>query len=131
MKNFQGANLSDHLKRAAFSQLDLQFTVWVLVSWPRLACLLPQEGAPHIIRICALLARRPSAGQLIPIMLQIPPETIYPLLDFLYMGGYICSIGDMQKQEQAALSHADAEVCAEASSFVSKAWHKLLDKWRP
>lgn len=123
--------MPDHSKRASFSQLDLQFTVWVLISWPPLAHLLPQESAPHMIRICALLARRPSAGQLIPIMLQIPPETIYPLLDFLYLGGYICSIGDMQKQEQAALSKSDPEVPAETSSFLGKAWHKLLDKWRP
>lgn len=118
-------------KRALFSQFDLQFTVWTLISWPPLSCLLVEESAPHLIRICALLARRPSAGQLIPIMLQIPPETTYPLLDFLYMGGYICSIGDMQKQEQAALSKSDPEVSVETSYFLGKAWQKLLDKWRP
>lgn len=121
----------DQSKREYISQFDLQFTIWVLISWPPLFDLIHQEGSPHIIRICALLARRPSAGQLIPIVLQIPPEVTYPLLSFLYAEGHICSINALQKQEQAALPEAEPEMPAETGSFLSKVWQRLLDKWRP
>lgn len=121
----------DQPKRKHISEFDLPFTVWVLISWPPLCDLTHHEDSAHIIRICALLARRPSAGQLIPLVLHIPPETTYRLLSFLYAEGYICSLNDFQKQEQLDQLEAEPEMPADTASFLGKIWQKLLDKWRP
>ena len=127
---FVGSNLFDNPKKESFSGFDQQSTVWVLVSWPPLGSLFAQENAPSIIRICALLARRPSAGKLIPVMLHIPSEVIYPLLTFLYVGGYIYPIGEDIPSEKIAHPKVDSEISAETASFLTKTWHKLISKLR-
>lgn len=127
---FVGNNLFDNLKRESFSGFDKQSTVWMLVSWPPLGSLFAQKNAPNIIRICALLARRPSAGKLIPVMLEIPSEIIYPLLTFLYVGGYICPIGEDAPFEKIDYPKIDSEISVETASFLAKTWHKLINKLR-
>lgn len=62
--------------------------VLYLVSWPSLD-LNNQENIPHITRICALLARRPSVGTFIPVVLDLSPAIVFPLLEMLYDKGHI------------------------------------------
>lgn len=59
-----------------------------LASWPPLSRQW-HDTAPHITRICALLARRPSVGALIPVMLDIPPHIVRSLLEALHANGHI------------------------------------------
>ncbi|MCX7255556.1 MAG: hypothetical protein NTZ64_02200 [Polaromonas sp.] len=59
-----------------------------LASWPPLSRQW-HDTAPHITRICALLARRPSVGTLIPVMLDIPPHIVRSLLEALHANGHI------------------------------------------
>lgn len=59
-----------------------------LSSWPSLPKL-SQEAVPDVTRICALLARRPSVGMLIPVLLHMPPPAAYALLETLYASGHI------------------------------------------
>lgn len=59
-----------------------------LASWPPLSQQW-HDTAPHITRICALLARRPSVGMLIPVMLDIPPHIAHSLLEALHANGHI------------------------------------------
>lgn len=70
------------MTKKAFSQ------VLYLVSWPSLDSLL-QENVLPATRICALLARRPSVGAFIPVVLDISPDIVYPLLEMLYAKGHI------------------------------------------
>lgn len=62
--------------------------VLYLASWPSLDSIL-QENVLHITRICALLARRPSVGAFIPVILEISHDIIFPLLEMLYAEGHI------------------------------------------
>lgn len=72
----------------AKSQDELCNKVLHLTSWPPLEQLLLETAQP-MARICALLARRPSVGMFIPVILDMPPEIIYPLLQTLYEKGHI------------------------------------------
>lgn len=59
-----------------------------LASWPPLS-MQWHDMAHHMTRICALLARRPSVGMLIPVMLDIPPHIAHSLLEALHANGHI------------------------------------------
>ncbi|MDQ3058359.1 MAG: hypothetical protein M3R45_02380 [Pseudomonadota bacterium] len=78
--------------------------VWHLASWPP-ESLLVQDSGPHLTRICALLARRPSVGMAIPVLLEIPAQTVHFLLETLQACGHIYS-ADTLESGQAALPEA-------------------------
>lgn len=59
-----------------------------LLSWPDIANL-PQEIQSPIARICALLTHRPSAGTLLPALLQLPRHEVYALLSILLFQQHI------------------------------------------
>lgn len=105
------------------SQLSTQ--VLHLASWPPLHHLL-QDSAPHLARICALLARRPSAGMLIPLMLDMPPQIAYPLLETLHAGGHIYPAGALPGHPPALLRDEAVEPQEpSAASFIAKLWQRL------
>lgn len=117
--------------KSSFLENNLQFSILQLASWPALPDLL-QETAPHLTRICALLARKPSVGMLIPVMLDMPPQVTYSLLDTLYAKGHICPVGGAVAQEQVAFLKAEPaqrpELPAATASFLGKVWHRLTDR---
>ncbi|MCX7258673.1 MAG: hypothetical protein NTZ64_18705 [Polaromonas sp.] len=96
-----------------------------LSSWPSLSSL-SQETVPDITRICALLARRPSVGMLVPVLLRMPPPVAYSLLEMLYTGGHIYADRTPESAEPAlcdeelADSHEPAVI-----SFISRLWKRL------
>lgn len=102
-----------------------------LVSWPSLHLLLG-SAAPQITRICALLARRPSVGMLIPVILNLPPHVVHPLLETLYADGYIRIAGaaslDPAPAPAPKAEHAPSQEQASELSFVARLWHHLVDK---
>lgn len=116
----------------SFLERKLQFSVLQLASWPPLSDLLLDETAPHVTRICALLARKPSVGMLIPVMLDIPSQVAYSLLDTLYVKGHICPVGGIVAPEQAAFSKAEPvqnpALPAGTASFLGKVWQRLIDR---
>ena len=116
--------------KSSFLDHNLQFSILQLTSWPALPDLL-QETAPHLTRICALLARKPSVGMLIPVMLDMSPQITYSLLDALYVKGHICPFGGVVTSEQAVLPQAEFakgfETPPAAASFLSKVWQRLMD----
>ena len=110
-------------------QNPLNTQVLYLVSWPSLQHLLGGT-APHITRICALLARRPTVGMLIPVILNLPPHVAHPLLEMLYADGYIRSAGSAAapsapapKAEPAPSPDSTSDI-----SFLTKLWQHLLNK---
>jgi hypothetical protein len=108
------------------SQSQISNQVLHLASWPPLS---PQwhETAPHVTRICALLARRPSVGLLIPVMLDIPPHTVCSLLEALHADGHIYPSAALA--DQPGLSTVEAVPPHEPAgcSFLGKLWQRLID----
>lgn len=74
----------------ATSQLGPQFAVLQLRSWPDLRHV-SDELLPDVIRICALLAFRPTGAPLIHRLLGIPRERAQHIVDMLYLHG---NLGD-------------------------------------
>ncbi|CAN5398643.1 hypothetical protein BH10PSE16_BH10PSE16_42500 [soil metagenome] len=115
----------------SFLDSNLQYKILQLASWPPLSELL-LDTAPQMTRICALLARKPSAGMLIPVMLDMTPQTTYPLLGTLYAKGHICVAGGAATVEQNAPPNVELvknpEPPAATSSFLSKVWQRLTDR---
>lgn len=112
---------------AAYPELNMQFSqVLHLASWPSLSEL-PLDTAPQITRICALLARRPSVGMVIPRMLDISSGMAYSLLKNLYANGHVYpAAGGLS--DQAVLSDAQpVQICEPAvASFFGKLWQRLV-----
>lgn len=97
-----------------------------LASWPPLSQQW-HDTAPHITRICALLARRPSVGMLIPVILDIPPHIVRSLLDTLHANGHIYPAGALVP-DQAMSSTEPVQVHeAVGLSFLDKLWQRLID----
>lgn len=116
-------------EKSVFLESNLQFSVLQLVSWPPLPQLL-QETTPHATRVCALLARRPSAGMLIPVMLGISTQVAYPVLETLYNNGHIVPMAVLtpeQTRQATAEPLQNPEPAAAAASFLGKIWHRLMD----
>lgn len=96
-----------------------------LSSWPSLSNL-SEEAVPDIVRICALLACRPSVGMFVPVLLQIPPPVAHSLLETLYTNGHIYA--------NRTLAPARPTLCGEYSAdshepavipFISRLWERL------
>lgn len=71
-------------------------------------------------------------GMLIPVILNIPPQVIYSLLDTLYTKGHISSVGSGLVAESASLCKIDSTQSLElpmvTASFLDKIWHRLMDR---
>lgn len=112
-------------------QNPLNTQVLYLVSWPSLQHLLG-SGAPQIARICALLARRPTVGMLIPVILNLPHHIAHPLLETLYADGYIRLAGAAAVPSAPApapkAEPAPSQEPAADFSFLAKLWQHLISK---
>lgn len=88
------------------------------------------ETAADITRICALLARRPSVGILIPVMLDLSPQVAFSLLKSLYASGNIrpVVVPDSEGPVQPGAEPALGGEAAVATSFIAKIWQRLMEK---
>lgn len=129
-RNLSGINMPNLSRKVSSTGCDLQFSRLQLVCWPSRLDLF-QEDLPDIIRICALLARRPSVGILIPVLLELSPKVTYSLLKLLYAKGCIRPVGDALAPELAALpdieSGQDFEHSTPIASFLNKVWLRLTE----
>ena len=112
-------------------QNPLSTQVLYLVSWPSLQHLLG-SAAPQIARICALLARRPTVGMLIPVILNLPPHIAHPLLETLYADGCIRLAGPCAgPSTPAPAPGTEPEPSQESArdfSFLTRLWQHLVNK---
>lgn len=107
---------------------EINYQVLHLASWPSLPHLL-HETAPHMTRICALLARRPSVGILIPVMLNIPHHIAQPLLEKLHASGHIYPAGAVSPElALPGIESAPMDDSVPGSSFLTKLWQRLIEK---
>lgn len=107
----------------------VQFNVLHLVCWPALSELRP-EAAQDVARLCALLARRPSAGMLVPTLLNMPPQIAYALMDTLLAQGHIRPATTAEHRQRSGASALPAgssavQASAESASFLVKLWQRL------
>ena len=101
-----------------------------LSSWPSLSNLslaaVPEEAMPDIVRICALLAYRPSVGMFIPVLLQIPPPVAYSLLEMLYASGHIYGRTTIAPTEPTLCNEGTADSHEPAvMPFIFRLWERL------
>lgn len=97
-----------------------------LSSWPSLPRI-SQEAIPDVTRICALLARRPSVGMLVPVILHMPAPAAYALLETLYVSGHIYADKTPEAAEPASFSaEASGHHEPDAISFISRLWKRLV-----
>lgn len=117
--------------KSSFLEQNLQLSLLQLTSWPSLSELL-QDTAPNLTRICALLARKPSVGMLIPAMLDMQPQVAYALLENLYAKGHISPVGAVLTPEQAVLPKSgpvsSPALPTATASFLGKVWLRLMDR---
>ena len=125
----------------AKSQDEICNKVLHLTSWPPLEQFL-QETAQPIARICALLARRPSVGMFIPVILDMPSEIIYPLLQMLYEKGHIRqevvsraneshAAATVPREETETAKSARSPAATETLSFFELLWRRLTETEKP
>ena len=128
MKSF----LSQPPPSSTFLALNLQFSVLQLSSWPALPQL-PEELVKDVARICALLACRPTAGILVPKLVQMPRDQAFDILDKLYVSGNITAWASPNAEAaEAGLAGDSPETEIEdmlrpkpSRSLIGKIWDRL------
>lgn len=114
----------------ATSQLGPQFAVLQLRSWPDLRHV-SDDLLPDVLRICALLAFRPTGAPLIHRLVDIPRERALHIVDMLYLHG---NLGDgaasslKAKTERLTTTTAEAGSTGEPSSTVANFLDRFLKK---
>lgn len=109
-----------------------QFSVVRLVSWPSLTHL-PQDVLPAVARLCALLARKPSAASLLPLLLDLPETQVFMLIEALRLHGHVhvaSTAADTEHGAEASASAAEAAppVQPATQSFITKVWQRLVTR---
>ncbi len=111
-------------------QYPFHFNLVYLVSWPSLPHL-PQEIQPAMARLCALLARKPSAVSLLPLLLELPQAQVFMLIEALRLCGHVqvASTGagpDSAAPSSGPLPDAAPQVQPAAPSLIAKIWQRLV-----
>lgn len=114
------------LSTNAASQLGPQFAVLRLRSWPDLRNA-PEELVPDIVRICALLAIRPTGAPLIHQLLGLPRERVDMVIDVLHVEGHL-NDGD-PFADQSPRSRQPGE-SSQAATQGPSALGSFLDRFR-
>lgn len=109
-----------------------RFNLVRLVSWPSLTWM-PQDLQPAMARLCALLARKPSAASLLPLLLELPEAQVFMLIEALRLYGHVQVSSTAAGPEGGAsafgpLSEAAGQVPPTAPSLITKIWQRLLSR---
>ena len=119
---------------AEVSTEDLRFALVRLLAWPNLSEL-PEARQMRVARVCSLLARKPTAGHLIPRVLDEPEaevlETVRELVRMGSVGVIAASLRGADAGAGASSVMALQPITLEPTpvtkrSLVSKLWSRLL-----
>jgi len=104
---------------------DFQLSLLHLVSWPSLTHL-PEDLQPTVARICALLARRPTTGSLLPVLLGRSEARVFPLIEALRLCGHL-QAGGAHPARVTAPPEADVAPASRppAQSLLGQLWQRL------
>ncbi|MDH5708791.1 MAG: hypothetical protein OEY75_06715 [Hylemonella sp.] len=107
---------------------QFRFSLLRLVSWPGLTHL-PDEHIPAVARICALLARKPTAASLIPLTLGMSEEQAFALIEVLRQNQNIEAVGGIGATASVNAQDEAPELQAgdkpRESSLIGKLWQRL------
>lgn len=109
---------------------EFRFSLLRLISWPSLTHL-PEPIIPTVARICALLARKPTAASLIPLMLGMSEEQVFPVIETLRLNQHIQISGSSSESStgaapQGATLPSDQESRPAENSLIGKLWQRLV-----
>lgn len=109
-----------------------QFKVVRLVSWPSLTHL-PPEVQPSMARLCALLARKPSAASLLPLLLNLPESQVFMLIEALHLHGHIqvadiAAKPDGNSRSDRLEAQATEAIAPAVGSLLANIWQRLLSR---
>ena len=113
------------LSTNAASQLGPQFAVLRLRSWPDLRNA-PEELVPDIVRICALLAIRPTGAPLIHQLLSLPRERVEMVIDVLHVEGHLNDGSPSTDRPPRSRTPGESSRAKEESSMLGG----FLDRFR-
>lgn len=114
------------LSTNATSQLGPQFAVLRLRSWPDLRHV-SDSLTPDVIRICALLAVRPTGAPLIHRLLDMPRERAQHVVDMLYLHGHLSDGAPASTREIAEpKARSPKEASPSVTGFLDRFRKKLL-----
>ena len=122
----------DARRHAESRDFTLRYGLARLRSWPDLAQL-PIDIVAPVARICALVERKPTAGTLIPLIVDLPKPHAYALLYMLHLQGHIgfsmpggLSVLDAKALEDALPDGPQAlGEKAPSASLMGKLWGRL------
>ena len=119
---------------AEVSTEDLRYALVRLLAWPNLSEL-PEARQMRVARVCSLLARKPTAGHLIPRVLDEPEsevlETVRELVRMGSVGVIAASLRGGESGAGTGAVMALQPITLEPApvvkrSLVSKLWSRLL-----
>lgn len=120
-----------HQARRAIDAQPLPRGLVKLRHWPDL-CALPESLAAPIVRICALLWRKPTASILMPRILESSAQETHALLWVLQAFGHVeiaTQMADRIEEGGKAQEAGDAGHRGSASAtVVAKLWQRLLGR---
>lgn len=117
------------LSTNATSQLGPQFAVLRLRSWPDLRHV-SESLIPDVVRICALLAFRPTGAPLIHRLLNIPRERAQHVVDMLHLHGNLSDGAPAASREEKNEPLTATETEAHLPKEVSPSVAGFLDRFR-
>lgn len=103
---------------------DFETRMLHLVAWPQLARM-PESEQPTAARLCALLARRPTAGSLVPVLLGRPRAEVFTLISRLRQSGHLLVGGEHGTHEAHDSPPPAAEAAHAAESLLEPLWRRL------
>lgn len=118
------------LQGRALAGYEFRFSLLRLATWPCLTHL-PESIIPTVARICALLARKPTAASLIPLTLGMSEEQVFPVIEALRLNQHIQTAGGSSQPAagaapQEANAPSDEERKSEPDSLIGKIWQRLV-----
>jgi hypothetical protein len=95
--------------------------------WPDLSTV-PTDMAPEMIRMCALLWRKPTATTLIPRILGADPERTCALLAVLQAFGHVEIVAQLaaERSEERPPSQPAAVAESPQASVIARLWQRLI-----
>lgn len=124
---------SQALSTNATSQLGPQFAVLQLRSWPDLRHV-TDDLLPDVLRICALLAFRPTGAPLIHRLVGIPRERALHIVDMLHLHGHLgdgAAAHEQATPEPVNATAAEADTPRETFLSVAGFLDRFLKKLIP
>lgn len=114
---------------------DIRLGLVYLTSWPDLTSV-PENIAPSVARVCALLSHKPTVGFLVPKVLDLAEDETRRILQMLQHLGHVRVLQRKTAAESPIEMAAAAEGAALAAEtgrgqqhlFLGKLWKRLLSR---